>query len=107
MGAKLWKVKGEGDKMKESDWFLREMWVAKNGCLVYHSPKEDRDLIYYTQNDLTRAKLTTVPSSESFKPWAFQIQLPAANGVEFAPGEFAAETEVEREKWIKELRKFM
>jgi len=105
--AKLWKVKGEGDKMKESDWFLREMWVAKNGCLVYHSPKEDRDLIYYTQNDLTRAKLTTVPSSESFKPWAFQIQLPAANGVEFAPGEFAAETEVEREKWIKELRKFM
>lgn len=105
--ARLWKVKGEGDRMRESDWFLREMWVAKNGCLVYHSPKEERDLIYYTQNDLTRASLIPLANDETIKPWAFQIQLPPANGVEFAPGEFAAESEELRDRWLSELRRFM
>ena len=32
--ATLWKVKAAGDRMKEDDWFQRDMWLAKNGSLV-------------------------------------------------------------------------
>merc|ERR1719350_342779 len=105
--AKLWKVKGQGDRTKESDWFLREMWIAKNGCLVYHSVKDERDLVYYTHADLSRAKLVSVPNEDSFRPWAFEVQLPPANGVEFSPGEFAAENDEMRSRWLSELGKFM
>merc|ERR1719343_368980 len=58
---KLWKLKTEGDRTKAEDWFLREMWVAKNGSLVYFSPKDDRDLVYYTPADVSRAKLAEIP----------------------------------------------
>mmetsp|Transcript_11962 Transcript_11962/g.21913 ORF Transcript_11962/g.21913 Transcript_11962/m.21913 type:complete len:682 (+) Transcript_11962:128-2173(+) len=103
--AKLWKLKGEGDAMKNEDWFLREMWISKNGCLVYYSPKEERELIYYTAADLSRAKVAVVDSSKTMKPYAFQVILPPANGVEFAPGDFAAETEEQRNKWMAEFKK--
>merc|ERR1719476_590080 len=105
--AKLWKVKGQGDRMKEEDWFLREMWIAKNGCLVYHSVRDERDLVYYTHADLERAKLVSVPNEDSFRPWAFEVQLPPAHGVEFSPGEFAAESEEMRAQWLSQLKKFM
>jgi len=102
----LWKVKGEGDRMKEADWFYREMWIAKNGSLVYYSKKEERPLVYYTQDDIARASVTLISNADSCKPWSFKIQLPASDGVEFAAGEFAAESEQDRTDWIRELRKF-
>merc|ERR1719350_2426806 len=66
--ATLWKVKGEGDKMKPGDWFEREMWVSKNGSLVYWSPKEERELIYYTHADLARATVSKIPDGTSCRP---------------------------------------
>jgi len=103
--AKLWKLKGDGDSMKEEDWFEREMWIAKNGSLVYFSPKEHSDLVYFTAADVHRANVTAVENGMASKPFAFQVQLPPVAGVEFAPGEFAAESEDMRKQWMCELRK--
>ncbi|CAK9117283.1 unnamed protein product [Durusdinium trenchii] len=103
--AKLWKVKAEGDRRKEEDWFEREMWIAKNGSLVYFSKKEDRDLVYYTSDDIQKAHIALLSNDDSAIPWAFQVHLPPSGGVEFAPGEFAAESEAMRDCWIEEFRK--
>jgi serine/threonine protein kinase len=103
---KLWKLKAEGDKKKEEDWFEREMWLSRNGSLVYYSKKEERDLVYYTSADLLRATYTKVPQKDSFKPYTFLVNLPKSGEVEFAPGEFAAETSELRERWIMEFKKF-
>jgi len=104
--ANLWKLKAEGDRKKAEDWFEREMWIAKNGSLVYYSKKEERDLVYYTSADLLRATYTKVPSSDSHKPFTFLVNLPKSGDVEFAPGEFAADSDAGREQWIKEFKKF-
>jgi len=104
--ATLWKLKGDGDCMKAEDWFERDMWIAKNGSLVYYSPKDHTDLVYYTAADVGRATVTAVEDGKAFKPFAFQVQLPASNGVEFAPGEFAAESEDMKNKWMTELMSF-
>merc|ERR1719254_339203 len=64
--AVLWKVKAEGDRMKEEDWFEREMWIAKNGSLVYWSKKEDRELVYYTGHDISLATFIRIPNHETF-----------------------------------------
>merc|ERR550537_788046 len=77
--AKLWKLKAEGNKMSDEDWFEREMWLSKNGSLVYYSKKEDKDLVYYTADDLARATIKPLTSDESVKPWPFQIQLASTN----------------------------
>jgi len=103
--AKLWKLKGDGDSMREEDWFERDMWIAKNGSLVYFSPKENTDLVYYTAADIARATIIAVEEGKAFKPFTFQVQLPPTGGVEFAPGEFAAESEEMRKMWMSELRK--
>eukprot|EP00435_Cladocopium_sp_Y103_P019366 s458_g4.t1 len=103
--AKLWKVKAEGDRRKAEDWFEREMWVAKNGSLVYWSKKEDRELVYYTHEDIHKATFTLIANEDSYIPWAFQVNLPPSGEVQFAPGEFAAETEAMRDCWIEEFRK--
>jgi len=103
--AKLWKLKGDGDSMREEDWFERDMWMAKNGSLVYFSPKENTDLVYYTAADIARATIIAVEEGKAFKPFTFQVQLPPTGGVEFAPGEFAAESEEMRKMWMSELRK--
>jgi serine/threonine protein kinase len=100
----LWKTKAEGDKLKPEDWFEREMWIAKNGSLVYYSKKEERDLVYYTPADLMRATFSMVPAAESCKPFTLLIQLPSSDGVDFAPGEFAANSEDLRAKWIEQLQ---
>lgn len=102
----IWKVKAEGDRMKEEDWFQREMWIARNGSLVYLSKKEERELVYYTADDIARAKFLEVDNSQSFRPWAFQVQLPPTEDIEFAAGEFAAETEEMRSAWIQEFKNF-
>mmetsp|Transcript_32135 Transcript_32135/g.88653 ORF Transcript_32135/g.88653 Transcript_32135/m.88653 type:complete len:666 (-) Transcript_32135:97-2094(-) len=103
--AKLWKLKGDGDRMKEEDWFERDMWIAKNGSLVYFSPKEQSELIYYTAADVSRSKLVELKEGEAARPWAFQMVMPPVNGVEFSPGEFAAESGEERARWMEELGK--
>eukprot|EP00927_Polykrikos_kofoidii_P034020 TRINITY_DN28863_c0_g1_i1.p1 TRINITY_DN28863_c0_g1~~TRINITY_DN28863_c0_g1_i1.p1 ORF type:complete len:657 (+),score=131.05 TRINITY_DN28863_c0_g1_i1:104-2074(+) len=103
--ANLWKVKGEGDRSDETHWWLREMWIAKNGSLVYWSKKEERELIYYTASDLQRATVKQIHDTDSCKPYYFQIILPPADGVEFSPGEFAAETQQEVNVWLSELAK--
>jgi len=95
----LWKVKGAGDRTLEEHWFEREVWLSKNGSLVYWSHKEHRELIYYTTEDVLAADVKLI-NDHSFKPWAFQVCLPAADGVKFAPGEFAAETEEIRDLWL-------
>eukprot|EP00933_Yihiella_yeosuensis_P018659 TRINITY_DN15240_c0_g1_i3.p1 TRINITY_DN15240_c0_g1~~TRINITY_DN15240_c0_g1_i3.p1 ORF type:complete len:689 (+),score=146.41 TRINITY_DN15240_c0_g1_i3:50-2116(+) len=103
--ATLWKVKAEGDRMKEADWFEREMWISKNGSLVYWSKKEERELVYYTADDIHDATFTLIPNEQSFKPWAFQVHLIGKGGVEFAPGEFAAQSEAMRDSWLAEFKK--
>jgi hypothetical protein len=103
--GKLWKVKAEGNRKKEEDWFEREMWISKNGSLVYFSKKEDRELVYYSADDIARASFADIPNADSFRPWTFQVKLPPSNDVEFAPGEFAAETEEMRRTWIAEFQK--
>lgn len=102
----LKKLKTEGDKMKVEDWFEREFWVAKNGSMVYYSPKDDRDLVYFTAADVARANLVTLPEGQSYHKFVFQVQLPPVNGVEFAPGVFAAADEATRKKWMDNLSKF-
>jgi len=104
--ATLWKVKAEGDRMKMDDWFEREMWLSKNGCLVYWSKKEERELVYYTADDMAKASLLPIAAEDSCRPWSFQVQLPGTQDVEFAPGEFAAESEEMRTRWMDEIRKF-
>jgi hypothetical protein len=63
--AKLWKLKAEGDLKNGEDWFEREMWLAKNGSLVYFSVKEDRNLVYYTSADLMRASFAKRPAGDA------------------------------------------
>jgi len=104
--AKLWKVKAEGDRKKQDDWFEREMWIAKNGSLVYWSKKEDRELVYYTADDISNAKFVFLEKDDAYHPFAFQVHLAPSSGVEFAPGEFAAESEAMRDRWISEMTKF-
>jgi hypothetical protein len=104
--AKLWKLKTEGDRKKKEDWFLREMWVAKNGSVVYWSPKEERELVYYTTDDLARAAIAEIVDGECCFDHAFRITLPPVGDVEFTPGEFAAESKDLRKQWMNELKKF-
>jgi hypothetical protein len=103
---KLWKLKAEGDRKKAEDWFEREMWIAKNGSLVYFSKKEERDLVYYTSADLLRATYTKAPAKDSNKQFSFLVHLPKNGDVEFAPGEFAADTAELRDQWIEEFKKY-
>jgi serine/threonine protein kinase len=104
--AKLWKLKTDGDSMKEADWFERDMWVAKNGSLVYFSPKDHTDLVYYSAQDVARAKLSSLGDGQTNKPFSFQVQLPANGDVEFAPGTFAAQDDDQRKEWIRYLGSF-
>jgi serine/threonine protein kinase len=103
--AKLWKLKIEGDTMNSEDWYSRDMWLSNNGSLVYHSVKEEKDLIYYADQDIHRSKIEKLTEGKTCKPWSFKILLPAVGDVHIAPGVFAASTEDERERWLKEFQK--
>lgn len=105
--ADLWKLKADGDRMKPEDWFQREMWVSKNGSLVYWSKKEERDLVYYTNQDLSLATYNKLKPEDAVKPFAFQVHLAKIDDeVEYAPGEFACESDEARDRWIAEFKKF-
>merc|ERR1719382_1006850 len=104
--AKLWKLKTEGDRNKAEDWFQRDMWIAQNGSLVYFSPKEDRDLVYYTAADVATAKVEKVKDGEACRSFCFRVILPPTKGVEFTPGEFAAESPSQLQQWLSEFAKF-
>lgn len=101
--APLWKLKSEGDAMREDDWFLREMWLSKNGSLVYFSVRDQKDLMYYTSTDIAQGALRVLEESESVKPYSFEFQLPSKNGVHFAPGLFAAESTRMRDTWMQQF----
>jgi hypothetical protein len=103
----LWKLKTEGDRMKMDDWFEREMWIAKNGSMVYYSPKDSRELVYYTSADVSRATITALPEGDTCRTFSFQVQLPPVNGVEFAPGVFSCASDNLRKQWIAEFGKFI
>ena len=62
--------------------------------------------MYYTADDISNAKFVFLGAEDTVHPWAFQVQLAASSGVEFAPGEFAAESEAMRDRWISEMTKF-
>ena len=89
----LFKVKTDGDLMNEKDWFEREMWLAANGTLVYFSKREQRELIFYTAEDIARVSMEQVPDQSSCKQFAFKAQLRSdASKIEYAPAIFAART---------------
>mmetsp|Transcript_1783 Transcript_1783/g.3558 ORF Transcript_1783/g.3558 Transcript_1783/m.3558 type:complete len:733 (+) Transcript_1783:3-2201(+) len=106
--ATLWKLKADGNRLKEADWFEREMWLGKNGCLVYWSKRDEQELVYYTAQDIERADITHIPDGESWRPFSFEVELAPLVGqgdVHFAAGLFAAESLEMRDKWISELLK--
>jgi len=104
--GQLWKVKANGDTLKAEDWFLRETWISRNGSFVYRSARENRELIYYTAADVGRAEVAKLPAEKAVKPFAFEVTLPPCEGMEFQKGQFAAESEEARDKWIEEFAKF-
>jgi len=103
--SRLWKVKSDGDRTKREDWYERDMWIAKNGSLVYWSKKEEKQLVYYTACDVANAKLVKIPEDKSCLPHAFQVKLPSKDGVEFVPGEFAAESREMYDQWLEEFER--
>lgn len=104
--GKLWKVKSEGDRGQLEDWVVRDMRLSADGSLIYWSKKEERELMYYTSEDVSRAELACISHTESALPWAFAVQLPPVDGVQFVPGEFAAESEAARETWMRQFARF-
>mmetsp|Transcript_36456 Transcript_36456/g.83754 ORF Transcript_36456/g.83754 Transcript_36456/m.83754 type:complete len:657 (-) Transcript_36456:226-2196(-) len=104
---KLWKVKSEGSPMIQQDWFDRDMWISKNGALVYLSKKEEKELVYFTPTDIAQAKVTEIPEAESCRKWSFQVVVPPTpEGLEFAPGLFAAESMEKRKAWMDAFKQF-
>ena len=68
---------------------------------MYWSQKEERELVYYRAADVASATLLVVDNSESARPWTFQVHIREVKGIEFAPGEFAAESEDMRQRWLE------
>lgn len=104
----LFKLKQEGEIMNAEDWREREFWISKNSYLVYRSVKDPdgKPLVYYTDEDLETAVFDTTPDAESSKLWSFSVTIGAqADGTLFEPGQFAAASEAERERWLEEFRK--
>jgi len=101
--AKLWKLDTDGDRQQHMRWREREMWLSLNGSFVYWSPKDGEELVYYNALDVSRCVIRRLVNGSAAKPWAFQLQLPEANGVSYAPAEFAAESDEMREHWVSKF----
>lgn len=112
----LWKLKANGDRTVREHWYRRDMWLSTAGSMIYHSEKAGQDLIYYTADDVAKARIVSVNdpdaapalSEEDTGVFVFHVHLPfQAHGeddeLEFLPGEFAAESEEDRSDWITSL----
>jgi len=102
---KLWKLKGEGDPMIADHWFLRDMWIGKNGSLCYYSEKVKTDMMHYNKQDLQNMKIKELSEGKAAKPFAFELFRPSAEGLEFEPGLFAAENKATTDKWIEQFQR--
>mmetsp|Transcript_49797 Transcript_49797/g.153777 ORF Transcript_49797/g.153777 Transcript_49797/m.153777 type:complete len:92 (+) Transcript_49797:604-879(+) len=81
------------------------MWLSENGCLVYYSKKEERELVYYTDGDLAHCQVEALPEGAAARPWSFQVSLARSGNLEFAPGVFAATSETSRSRWMEQIKK--
>lgn len=104
--GQLWKLNSGGDPTRTEDWLEREMWLSRNGSLVYWSIKDEHDLVYYTASDIANAVVQPIQDGAVALPFAFQIRQVAEQGVEFTPADFAAESAELRDRWLAELSKF-
>jgi len=102
----LWKLSQEGDPLDEKAWLKREMWIAKNGSLCYFSKKENRSLQYFKPDDVRAVTMEKVPDNESCKKNTFILQLPAVDGLEYAPAMFASDNLDEEKTLLAYIRKF-
>lgn len=83
-----------GDPLQDSQWTFRNMWLAKNGALCYFSKKENKELMYYRPEDIRQVSYRRLSyPSECCRPYAFELCLKPSEGVEYAPGVFAATDE--------------
>lgn len=106
LGGRLWKLKTEGDRKYEPDWMMRDMWIAKNGSLVYWSKKEERELIFHTSAEIARATVLVADYDDGCKRHAFSVRLPPNGDVHVAPSLFAAASAKKRDEWLEAFKKF-
>lgn len=102
----LWKLNSRGDPKDPEHWLEREMWLSRNGSLVYESVKDHCDLVYYTASDIANAIVEPIPEGTVALPFAFRVRQAAEQGVEFTPADFGAESAAVRDQWVSELSKF-
>lgn len=100
----LHKVLKVGSRDNKDDWIKRTMWISKNGALVYRSQEEDRDLIYWTAEDLRNADVSVVKDGDAIMPFVFKVSPAPRDGFTFACSEFAAESAEAREAWTKKIQ---
>ncbi|CAD7967310.1 unnamed protein product [Amoebophrya sp. A25] len=87
----LWKLNSDGDPLHEDDWTFRNMWLAKNGAFCYFSKKENKELMYYRPDDIRHVRYRKLHyPTESCRPFSFELTLRPSEGMEYAPGVFAA-----------------
>lgn len=101
----LYKLNQDGDPLQEDCWTLRTMWIAKNGSLCYESKKETKKLQYFTAQDMERVTFTALAADKACHKFAFQLQLPPADGLEYAPAYFAATSQEALDAWTKLFQK--
>lgn len=101
----IWKVLRNGRRSEDGpeNWLERDVWIAKNGSLVYYSVAEGRNLVVWTPGDLATASITALPEDAAVKPWAFQIHPANREGVVFGPSTFACRSSEERDLWLSKL----
>jgi hypothetical protein len=104
--GRLWKLKTDGDRRAQSDWLLRDMWLSKNGSLVYWSQRDERELIYHTSIQISRASIIRAVGIDVCKSNAFYIRLPATGDLHTSPSFFAAESNEMLEQWIIAFSQF-
>jgi len=106
--ARLWVLREGGDFTSNCDWIERLAWVTRSGSLVYFSMSEKRSCIYFTSDDLSRARIKKL-RAHNRRPWSFQVLCtPAPEDGRglclcYATRKFAAESEEALESWIRVL----
>lgn len=104
-GSVLWKLNTDGNPRRPEDWLQRNMWLAADGSLCYHSKKEGKALVYFSGTDIRSCTVKALGPEEAILPNAFSMQLPPAGALEFEPALFAAKSLIERDNWLERLEK--